>query len=66
MKDQRVINCVHEVTESLKNQGRVLLRPSGTEPVLRLMVEAFDENLVMNSLDTLQQVIQDVDKQLAG
>lgn len=63
MKDQRVINCVHEVTESLKNQGRVLLRPSGTEPVLRLMVEAFDEKLVMDSLDALQQVIQDVDKQ---
>lgn len=64
MKDPRVVNCVREVSESLKNQGRVLLRPSGTEPVLRLMVEAFDEKLVQASLATLQQVIADVDRSI--
>jgi len=29
-----------EITEQLKGQGRLLIRPSGTEPLLRIMVEA--------------------------
>ena len=36
---------VQEVEEKLNNTGRVLLRPSGTEPVLRVMVEAEDGEL---------------------
>ena len=31
--------CVHHAERALKGQGRVLLRASGTEPVVRVMVE---------------------------
>jgi phosphoglucosamine mutase len=34
-----------EVEAMLKGQGRVLIRPSGTEPLLRIMVEAADAGL---------------------
>ncbi len=34
-----------EVEQSLKGQGRVLIRASGTEPKLRLMVEAIDKKM---------------------
>ena len=37
-----VATAVSEVEESLGNRGRVLLRPSGTEPVVRVMVEGED------------------------
>ena len=35
-----------EVEAKLADQGRVLLRPSGTEPLIRVMVEGRDERQV--------------------
>ena len=40
LNDFAVQNAVREVSEKLGDQGRILLRKSGTEPVLRVMVEA--------------------------
>lgn len=37
--------ALNEVQKTLGNAGRVLIRPSGTEPVLRIMVEAADKAL---------------------
>ena len=43
LADQRVMDAVNACTEALGNAGRVLLRKSGTEPVLRVMSEADTE-----------------------
>ena len=40
LADQKVMDAVNACTESLGDSGRVLLRKSGTEPVLRVMSEA--------------------------
>ena len=39
-----VWDAVEEESGGLKDRGRVLVRPSGTEPVVRVMVEAPDED----------------------
>ncbi|WDE03235.1 phosphoglucosamine mutase [Thalassomonas viridans] len=39
LKAEAVAASVHEVNEKLTGRGRVLLRKSGTEPVIRVMVE---------------------------
>ncbi|MGB1883234.1 MAG: phosphoglucosamine mutase [Gammaproteobacteria bacterium] len=41
-----VQQAVTKVEQALGNSGRVLLRPSGTEPVIRVMVEGFDADQV--------------------
>ena len=40
LADQKVMDAVNACTEALGESGRVLLRKSGTEPVLRVMAEA--------------------------
>ena len=42
-----------EVERELGTGGRVLIRPSGTEPVVRVMVEAADEALARRSAEAL-------------
>ena len=43
--------AAHE--EKLGERGRVLIRASGTEPVIRVMAEAEDEALVNDTVETL-------------
>ncbi len=49
----RLADCRAEVERRLGKTGRVLIRPSGTEPVLRVMVEAADPALVKSSAEAL-------------
>jgi phosphoglucosamine mutase len=44
---------------ALKNRGRVLLRPSGTEPLLRVMVEGEEEKTVRQWAETIAQATRE-------
>ena len=58
--DPQVQAEVAKVTESLGSDGRILLRQSGTEPLVRVMVEASSEELCEEYVD---QVIRAMEKQ---
>lgn len=45
LKDPEVNQVIDEVANELGNEGRILVRPSGTEPLLRVMVEAKSDEL---------------------
>ena len=45
VNDPDVQNALAFAKEQLGDNGRILLRKSGTEPVVRVMVEAMGENL---------------------
>jgi phosphoglucosamine mutase len=51
--DPALGRAIAEATARLSGQGRVLVRPSGTEPALRVMVEGPDEALVAELADSL-------------
>ena len=44
--------------ERLGAQGRILVRPSGTEPLIRIMVEAKDKSLLQSVVGELVSVIR--------
>ena len=52
-----VQEAVQAVERRLNGRGRVLLRPSGTEPVVRVMVEGEDEKTVMEQAGQLAEVV---------
>lgn len=47
----------HDVEQELAGKGRVVLRPSGTEPVVRVMVEAEQENVARIAAERIAHVI---------
>lgn len=49
--------CVLQAEKALANQGRIVIRPSGTESVVRIMVEAIDEGLAIHWSNTIAQAI---------
>jgi len=55
--NEAVLDAERLAISSLGTAGRVLLRPSGTEPVLRVMVEARDAMLANSHAETLAHVI---------
>ena len=56
--DPDVQKAVSEVTAALGDQGRILVRESGTEPVIRVMVEADTEELCEKYVDDVIAVIR--------
>ena len=42
----------------LKQDGRVVLRASGTEPVIRVMLEGRDENVIRLHAERLAQIVR--------
>ena len=57
-QDESILAVVRSVEERLGNEGRVLLRPSGTEPVIRVMVEGRDPTLTRNLANEIARVIE--------
>lgn len=51
-------DAVREAEACLDGRGRVLLRPSGTEPLIRVMVEGEDGDLVLSQAQMLAGVVE--------
>ena len=52
-----IADAIHAIEESLGSDGRVLVRASGTEPLVRVMVEAQTESLALSSALTLANAV---------
>lgn len=59
MKANNVITAVHQANEKLSGRGRVLLRKSGTEPLIRVMVEGPDKSEVTLLANKIADAVKD-------
>lgn len=58
MSNPTIQTAVTNINAQLQNRGRVLLRASGTEPVIRVMVEGTDANEVQHLAQQLAAVVE--------
>ncbi len=56
-ENAEVIKAVEAVTEALGNDGRILVRESGTEPVIRVMVETSTDELCEKYVNQVVEVM---------
>lgn len=56
----QIQQAVESAEQTLDGKGRVLLRPSGTEPLIRVMVEGQDEQLVELLAHQIADVVREV------
>ena len=59
-KNKSIQEAVKEVEVKLNSKGRVLLRPSGTEPKIRVMVEGEDFEAVKNHAHFIADTVREV------
>jgi phosphoglucosamine mutase len=58
LENAAVRDCIEKNRLRLGNSGRLLIRPSGTEPVIRVMAEGDDETLVNSVVGDIIEAIQ--------
>ncbi len=58
MADKEIAKEISRIEELLNGKGRVLLRPSGTEPLIRIMLEGPDVSVIQDEADILAKLIQ--------
>ncbi len=55
-----IAEAIAKVSEKFAGEGRVLIRPSGTEPLVRVMIEGKDKKQIDEEAKALANLIQDI------
>ena len=57
-ENEKVVEAVKQVENALGNDGRILVRESGTEPLIRVMVEAATDEICERYVNQVLEVIE--------
>lgn len=57
LEEKPVVSAIEAAKQMLGESGRLVIRPSGTEPVIRVMAEGDDRDLVMRAVDEVVEAV---------
>ena len=60
MEYPEIAKAIEELDRKFAGEGRVLIRPSGTEPKVRVMIEGKDQEMIENEARKLADLIQNI------
>ena len=55
-----IADAIQKLDEKYAGEGRVLIRPSGTEPLVRVMIEGKDKKMIDDDAKQLAELIQNI------
>jgi len=58
MSDRKVLESVEKTRDLLNRNGRVLIRASGTEPLIRIMIEGENQEIITEYAEEIKKVIK--------
>ena len=58
LEDNEIKKEVEKIEEYFHGEGRVVIRPSGTEPLVRVMIEGKDKNIIENKAKELAEFVE--------
>ena len=56
--DEEIQNKINEIEKEFSNDGRVVIRPSGTEPLIRVMIEGKDQGYITKKAKEVAELIE--------
>ncbi len=59
LENTRIKQVIEEAEQEMNGEGRILVRPSGTEPLLRVMAEAPTDELVHYYVEKIASVVRE-------
>jgi len=59
MEYTEIASAIEKLEAKFAGEGRVLIRPSGTEPLVRVMIEGKDQDEILKEAEKLANLIQD-------
>ncbi len=60
LEEDRVVKAIDAGRERLGQNGRLVIRPSGPEPLIRVMAEGDDEHLVKQVVDGIAELLDQI------
>jgi len=57
-EDKDINEAIKKLEEEFENNGRVLIRPSGTENLIRVMIEGEDKEYILKKAEELAKLIE--------
>ena len=58
MEDKQISDAIRSLEDKMAGEGRVIIRPSGTEPLVRVMLEGTDREQIAQDAKELAQLIE--------
>lgn len=57
-KDEDIQNMIKNLKYEFSDEGRVIIRPSGTEPLIRVMIEGKNQNYITEKAKEMVELIE--------
>lgn len=58
-EDEIILNRINELEKEFAGNGRVIIRPSGTEPLVRVMIEGKDKEYITKKANEVAKLIEE-------